>query len=193
MHVRARLLTDGQYLQSLRSKSKARRPLQDLPKPVGRHTKTSFPVTQTSLLHGAVEAWVTANQLLQQPCRSLALIKRDVYYMTDDAIRTLVIAYQHLFQHWPVQYYSSLPRSPRACVYACAYIFGRAVSDLLWDSQLLNLHNQQWRGLCTFSSSWVIFGTNSERVAYLYQVSFVLYTLKAEVATQGEKQLLHAI
>ena len=26
----------------------------------------------------------------------------------------------------------------------------RAASDILSDSQLLNLHNQQWRGLCTF-------------------------------------------
>ena len=28
-------------------------------------------------------------------------------------------------------------------------IKGRAVPDLLCDSQLLNLHNQRWRGLCT--------------------------------------------
>ena len=55
--------------------SKARRPLKDLPKLLGRLTKTSFPVTQMSLLHAAV----ISNQLLQQPCRLLAIaIKRNV-------------------------------------------------------------------------------------------------------------------
>ena len=50
--------------------SKARGPLQDLWRKVGRLAKNIFPVTQTSFLHGAVEL---QNQLLQQLCRSLAL------------------------------------------------------------------------------------------------------------------------
>ena len=50
-------------------------------------------------------------------------------------------------------------------------IKGRTVPDLLCDSQLLNLHNQQWRGLCTFKCFSLLLCTLQFFLKVFYVVS----------------------